>query len=260
MGYNILSLILEAKKKRIEILKKNREGITSLLKRAPKIRSFGEAIRRENKISIIAEIKQASPSAGVLRKDFSYLDLAKNLQKAGACALSVLTEEEFFLGKASFIEGIRKNTNIPILRKDFIMDEIQVLESRALGSDAILLIMRILDEGKFKNLYQIAKELGMDVVAEVHTEKELKKVLKMPVDIIGINNRNLSTLKIDADRTKKLVPFIPPEITTVGMSGISSLKDVLLLKGLGINAVLVGEALMKEEDAGAKLRELNIDG
>ena len=260
MSYNILSLILESKKKRISLLKKNKEAILSLLKKAPPVRSFKAAIKREGKISIIGEIKQASPSRGLLRKDFSLEDLAKKMKKGGAKALSILTEEDFLLGKGVYIEKVRKEVDLPILRKDFILDEIQVLESRALGADAILLIMRILDESKFKRLYELAKDLGMEVLVEVHTEKELRKALKFSCEIIGINNRNLNTLGVDLERTKKLAPFIPQGIVSISESGISTLKDILLLKGLGIDAVLVGEALMKEEDVEAKLRELNIDG
>lgn len=258
-GHNIFSLILEAKKKRVEVLKKNREGILSLLKKSPRVRSFKEAIRRENKISVIAEIKQASPSRGIIREDFDPVSLAKRLEKSGARALSVLTEENFFLGRPEFIEMIRQAVNIPILRKDFIMDEIQVYEARALGADAILLIMKVIDERKFGELYGLAKKLGMDVLAEVHTEKELKKVLKYPADIIGINNRNLQTLKVDIKKTNRLSPFIPPNAVTVSESGISSLKDMLFLKGLGVNAVLVGEAIMKHDDIESKLKEFNID-
>lgn len=260
MSYNILSLILEAKKKKIEMLKKNKEGIISLLKKAPRVRPLKEAINRENKISIIAEIKQASPSAGIIRKDFSPLVLAKKLERAGTQALSVLTEEEFFLGRGSYIEEIRKGVGIPILRKDFIIDEVQVLESRALGADAILLLMRILDENRLEKLYRTAKDLGMEVLVEIHTEKELRKALKFSVEIIGINNRNLNTLKVDTNRAKKLVPFIPKEVVTVSESGVTSLKDILVLKGLGVNAVLIGEAIMREADVEKKLRELNIDG
>ncbi len=260
MNYNILSLILESKKKRIELLKKNKEAILALAKKAPRPRSFKDAIKREGKISIIAEIKQASPSSGLIRKEFSPVDLAKKLERAGARALSILTEEDFFLGKGTYIEEIREKVELPILRKDFILDEIQILESRALGADAILLIMRILDEKKLERLYNFSKELGMDVLVEVHTEKELRKVLKISCDIIGINNRNLHTLKVDLANTKKLAPFIPKDIISVSESGISSLKDMLLLKGLGIDAALIGEAIMREENVESKFKELNIDG
>ena len=258
--HKILSLIIETKKKRIEVLKKNREGFLSLIKKAPAPISFKKAIKREGKISLIAEIKQASPSAGILCKDFNHIELAKKIEKMKASAISVITEEDFFLGKINYIEEIKKISNLPIIRKDFILDEVQVLESRAVGADAILLIMGILDEKKLEYLYNLSKKLGMDVLVEVHTEKELKKVLKFGADIIGINNRNLHTFQVNLERSKNLVPFIPEGVVRVSESGISSLKEVLLLKGLGIDAVLVGSSFMTSEDIEGKLKELNIDG
>ena len=258
--HKVLSLILDAKKERVKVLKKNRQAFLSLIKKTPHPISFKNAIKREGKISLIAEIKQASPSAGVLRKGFSHLDLAKTFKKLKASAISVVTEEDFFLGKINYIEDIKKRVNLPVLRKDFILDEAQVLESRAVGADAILLIMGILDEEKIKDLYRTAKDLGMDVLVEVHTEKELKKVLKMGVDIIGVNSRNLHTFQVNFERTKKLLPFIPEDIVKVSESGIETLKDVLLLKGLGANAVLIGEALMKANNLEEKIKERNIDG
>ena len=258
--HNALSLILEAKKERVKILRKNRQAFLSLIKKAPPPISFKNAINREGKVSLIAEIKQASPSAGVLRKGFSHLDLAKTFKRLKASAISVVTEEDFFLGKVNYIEDIKKRVNLPILRKDFILDEVQVLESRAVGADAILLIMGVLDEEKVKNLYGVVKNLGMDVLVEVHTEKELKKALKIGVDIIGINSRNLHTFQVNLERTKKLLPFIPEDVVKVSESGIQTLKDVLLLKGLGANAVLIGEALMKANNLEEKIKELNIDG
>ena len=260
MNYNILPLIIESKKKKIALLKDNKKGILSLLKKAPKVRSFKDAINHEGKVSLITELKQASPSKGVIRKVFSPCELAGRMASGGAKALSILTEEEFFLGKSHYIEEVREEVDLPILRKDFILDESQVMESRALGADAILLIIRILDEKKFAELHACARELGMDVLVEVHTEKELRKVLKYPVEIIGINNRNLQTLKVDLATTKKIAPFVPKNIVTVSESGISSQKDMLVLKGLGINAVLVGAALMRNDDLESKMKELNIDG
>ncbi len=257
--HKTLSLIIETKKKRIEVLKKNREGFLSLIKKAPVPISFKKAIKREGKMSLIAEIKQASPSAGILRKDFNPIELAKQFERMKVNAISVITEEDFFLGKINYIEEIKKTINLPVLRKDFVLDEVQVLESRAVGADAILLIMGILDEKKLKYLYNLSRELGMDVLVEVHTEKELKKVLKFGVDIIGINNRNLHTFQINLERSKNLVPFIPEGVVRVSESGISSFKEVLLLKGLGIDAVLVGSTFMTAEDIEGKLRELNID-
>jgi len=257
--HKTLSLILEAKKKRVKVLRKNREAFLSLIKKSHPTISLKKAIKRENKISFIAEIKQASPSAGILRKDFSALDLAKLFKKGGVHAISVLTEEDFFLGKINYIEEIRKEIDLPILRKDFIIDEVQVLESRAVGADAILLILAILEEAKAKELYKFSKSLGMDVLIEVHSEKELKKALNMGVDIIGINSRNLHTFEVNNERQRKLIPFIPEGIIKVSESGIKTLKDMLLLKGLGADAVLIGEALMVADNIEAKLKELNID-
>ncbi len=254
-----MPLIIESKKKKIAILKKNKQGILSLLKKAPKVRSFKNAITQEGKISIISELKQASPSKGVIRKVFSPCELAQRMEQAGVRALSILTEEEFFLGKCNYIEDVRKEVDIPVLRKDFILDETQVMESRALGADAILLIIRILDEKKFASLYACARDLGMDVLVEVHSEKELRKVLKVPVEIIGVNNRNLQTLKVDFATTKKIAPFIPKNIVRVCESGISSRKEMLVLKGLDINAVLIGEAIVGNDDLEAKIKELDID-
>jgi len=258
--HKVLSLILEARKKRNEVLRKNSEAFTSLIKKAPAPLSFRKAIKREGKISIIGEIKQASPSAGILRQDFSPVDIAKIYKKNNVHAISVVTEEDFFLGKINYIENIKREISIPILRKDFILDKVQILESRAVGADAILLIVGILSEEKLHSLYRAAKELGMDVLVEVHSEKELKRALAIEgVDIIGVNNRNLHTFRVNIQRTSKLVPFIPEHVVRVSESGISCLKDVLLLKGLGIDAVLVGECLMRAESIAEKFRELNID-
>lgn len=257
--HKVLSLILETKKKRVEILKKNHEGINSLLKKAPPIVSFKDAINRKGKLSLIAEIKQASPSCGILRKDFSVMEIAKVYEELKVNAVSVLTEEEFFLGKVNYIEDIKKEISLPVLRKDFIIDEIEILESRAVGADAILLIMRILTEEQFSRLYNLSKEMGMDVMVEVHSEKELRKVLKHGVDIIGINNRNLSTFEVDLAVTQKLIPFIPEDIIKVSESGIRNFKDVLLLKGLTVDAVLIGEEIMKAQDIREKIKELHID-
>ena len=258
--HNILSLIIKAKKNKLPVLKKNREGFLSLIKKSPKPRSFKEAVNISGKISLIGEVKQASPSAGILRKEFDYLQMLKTFKENGIKAVSILTEEEFFLGKLAYITEAKKVIDLPILRKDFILDEIHVLESRAAGADAILLIASILEEEKLQRCYNLAKELGMDVIVEIHTQKDLKKALKVEADIIGINNRNLHTLKVDINNTQKLVPFIPKNRVIISESGINIFKDVLWLKGLEVNAVLIGESLMKAEDIKEKIKELNVDG
>ncbi len=257
--HKVLSLIIESKKKRIEVLKKNVKALESLAKNASEPNSFKEAIKRKNKISLIAEMKQASPSKGILRKDFSPTKLAKIFDQCKVNAISVITEEDFFLGKNSYIEEVKRETTTPVLKKDFILDQVQILEARAIGADAILLIMSILDFEKAKDLYEFAKELGLDVLTEVNTEKELRRALKIGVDIIGINNRNLHTLKIDINRSRKLLPFIPDGVVQVSESGINCLKDVLVLKGLGVDAMLVGHAFMEAANIENKIKELHID-
>ena len=231
----------------------------SLLKKAPPVKDFKKAIMREGKLSFIAEIKQASPSSGILRKDFNPAAIAKIFEANSVQAISVLTEEEFFLGKLNHIEEVKKAVSLPVLRKDFIIDEMQVYESRAAGADAVLLIMAILTPEKFKLLFELARKLGMRALVEVHTEKELRKALSYGAELIGINNRNLHTFEVDLKTTEKLVPFIPSNVVKISESGINELKDILLLKGLGVDAVLVGTCLMKATDIAAKLKELNID-
>lgn len=256
---NILALILESRRKRIQILQSSRDAFEALIKNAPSPLGFRKALRRPGKISLIGEIKQASPSLGVIRQEFDPIEIAKTYEQLKVNALSVLTEEEFFLGKVGYIEAIKREVKLPVLRKDFILDEIQVLESRAVGADAVLLIMRILSEDKFAQLYNKAKDLGMDVLVEVYSSKELNKVLKYGVDLVGINNRNLSTLKIDLARTERFIPFIPADVVKVSESGIASAKDMMLLKGLGVDAVLVGSAFMQADNLKEKIKELNID-
>jgi indole-3-glycerol phosphate synthase len=256
---NILSLILESRRKKVQMLKGGRLGLEAMIKKAPAPLDFKKALRRPGKISLIGEIKQASPSGGILRQDFDPARIAGIYERAQVAAISVLTEEEFFLGKLHYIEKVKQQVKLPVLRKDFIIDEIQILESRAAGADAVLLILRILDELKFRKLYAKARDLGMDVLVEAHSEKELRLALKCKAEIVGINNRNLSTLKVDIDRTSRLVPFMPDDVVKVSESGVTSVKDMLVLKGLGVDAALVGASIMKAPDMEAKVRELNID-
>jgi indole-3-glycerol phosphate synthase len=257
--HNVLSLIVEAEKKKIEILKRNRKALEGFVKKAPSPLLFKEAIKREGKISLIGEIKQASPSAGLLRKDFSHIEIAKIFKRSKVNAISVVTEGEFFLGKINYIEDIKKEIDLPILRKDFILDEIQILESRVVGADAILLIARILSIEQLNRLYSFSRELGMQVLVEVHTGKELRTALKIGAEIIGINNRNLNSLKTDLIVTQKLIPFVGSGAVKVSESGVNSLKDMLWLKGLGVDAVLVGETLMRADNIEEKIKELHID-
>lgn len=253
--HKTLSLILEATKKRVEILKKTDKEIYSLVKQAPKPLSLSKKLRKDKELSIIAEIKQASPSAGVLRQDFNHLNILKEYEKTDISALSVVTEEEFFLGKLRYLKEVKEKTSLPVLRKDFIIDESQVYQSRALGADAILLIVGIVKPDKMKSIYNLARDIGMEVVVEIHTLKELKEVLKLSPEIIGINNRDLHTFNVDLNTTLKLAPLVSEDKIIISESGMKCLKDLLLIKGAGIDAVLIGEALVKGKDISSKLNE-----
>ena len=256
--HKVLSQILESKKKRMDILNKNREGILSLAGKA----SAPLILKKRSSIMealICAEIKQASPSTGILRKDFDPVAIAKEYEACAVDAISIVTEEEFFMGKLNYIEEVKKAVDLPVLRKDFILEEIQVYESRAAGADAVLLIMGILTAEKFKALYELCRSLGMHALVEVHTEKELRKALSIGVEIVGINNRNLQTLEVDLETTQRLVSFLPQDVVKVSESGVDSLKDMLWLKGLQVDAVLVGSSLMRAANITEKIKELRLN-
>ncbi len=232
------------------------EDLKAKLSGLPATRPFKEAISKPRQISLIAEIKQSSPSKGVIRQDFNLADIARAYQEAGAQALSVLTEEDFFNGSPAYINEVKAIFNGPVLRKDFILESYQVYESRYLGADAILLIADLLTKDKLVEFMRIADELGLDYLVEVHDEKELKKVLNLKVPIIGINNRNLRTLEVDFKTTEKLFTLIPKDKIVVVESGIKNSQDVLFLKILGASAVLVGTAFMESADIKSKVDEV----
>lgn len=237
------------KNKRIEIKKaKLKHPLPDLIKKINRLgspRDFKKAIRKKNKLCIIAEIKKASPSAGIIRRDFNPVKLALSLAASGADALSVLTDKKFFQGDISYIKDIRLRVRLPILRKDFIFDEYQVYESRAYGADAILLITRILPLDKLRKLYSLAGRLGLSCLVEVHTHSDLKKALKIRPKIIGINNRNLANLKANLAITFDLKSKVPAGKVVVSESGIKNSKDIALLKANSVDALLIGEAFMK---------------
>lgn len=218
-------------------------------------RDFKTAITRDRSIRLIAEIKHASPLKGIIRKEFDPVALTLAYQSHEACAISVLTDKNFD-GKLEHLRMVRQASSIPILRKDFIIDPYQVYESRLNGADAILLIAAILDPDKINTFILLAKELGMTPVVEVHTEQELEMVLGTEAQIIGINNRNLYTFAVDLRTTLRLKPLIPPSRLVVSESGINSREDILLLEDKGIDAVLIGEAILRSLDVGSKIDEL----
>ncbi len=206
--------------------------------------------------TIIAEVKKASPSKGVIREHFDPVAIARDYEKHGAAAISVLTESRFFQGSAEYLTAIKKHVTIPVLRKDFLFDVYHIYEARALGADALLLIAAILEKNKLRELLHLTRELGMDALVEVHSREELNMVLAIGARIIGINNRDLNTFKTDIETTADLIRNIPDDRIVVSESGIASRDDILMLRSAGVDAFLIGESLMRQESPGEKLAEL----
>jgi indole-3-glycerol phosphate synthase len=219
-------------------------------------RGFEKALADGKGIRLIAEVKKASPSKGVIREDFDPVDIAKTYARSGAHCLSVLTEKQYFQGKLEYLGDIRKAVGLPLLRKDFIIDEYQIVESRAAGADAVLLIAACLERRQIEDLSNIAKEAGLDVLVESHTYKELDRALLAGASLVGINNRDLQSFSVTLQTTVDLLKDIPQDRTVVSESGIMTREDVLRLQQAGVDAVLVGESLLREKNIGKKVKEL----
>ncbi len=218
-------------------------------------RDFRQAIR-ETGISLIAEIKRASPSKGVLFEDMDPVELAGLYEQTGARAISVLTDEEFFKGSLHDLTSVRQDVSVPCLRKDFIIDEYQLYEARVAQADAVLLIARILSDAQLKDYLDTARGLSMHALVETHDEKEIERSLKAGAHIIGINNRDLATFNVDIKTTLELKKHVPGGYALVSESGIHNRDDVRMLEDGGVDAVLVGEALVTSKNIGGKIREL----
>lgn len=259
---DILERIVTQKKQTLReqkdrsLITKIKQGIANL----PLTHNFCQAISIPGKINLIAEIKKISPSAGRLVSSFNLERIARDYQDAGAVAISVLTEEKYFLGKVTYLEEVKKVVNLPVLRKDFIFDSYQVYESRYFGADAFLLIAAILTEKEVEEFICLGHSLGMDALVEVHDEEELNRVLDTSAKIIGINNRNLRDLTVDLNITLRLRKKIPKDKIIVSESGIKTKEDVELLKSASINAVLIGQTLMQSENIKEKVKELGLAG
>jgi indole-3-glycerol phosphate synthase len=219
-------------------------------------RSFRRALAHPGKLLLIAELKRKSPSRGMLRERFDPVSLAQTLQDAGASALSVLTDESYFGGHLDFLRDVKQFTEVPVLRKDFIVDPYQVYESAVYEADAILLIVRILTEELLVPCMQAADKLGIEPLVEVHSEQELKVALSIGAHVIGINHRDLHTFQLDPHLSEKLLPHIPAGKIIVAESGVQTAQDVKRMKQLGVHAVLIGEALMTAPDPAAKINAL----
>ena len=254
----ILSRIIEEKRREVEESKRQKplEALAKEVKGICVKSSFKKNISRPHHINLIAEIKKASPSKGILRGDFNPVKIGITYQAGGASAISILTDERFFEGHIEYITKVKESVSIPILRKDFIIDEYQVYESVAAGADAILLIAELLSTNEMSGLYDLATSLGLDVLMEAHTEEDIEKALAAGGGIIGINNRDLHNFKVDLSVTQKLIRLIPQNKIKVSESGIRTYEDVMFLRSLGVNAVLIGEAFMEAGDIAAKMREI----
>lgn len=259
MNGNFLDEIISHKKKElIEAKKKYSAGeLRKRINNSPPLRDIESALTSPSTpIRIIAEVKKASPSKGIIREDFDPVEIAKTYEANGAAAISVLTEENFFHGSLDYLKKIREVTAIPLLCKDFIFEEYQVYQSRVFGADAFLLIAAILDDSKLKELLKTGRGLGMQAVVEVHNLEELKRVLQTDAEIIGINNRDLKTFKTDISTTERLIKEVPQDKIVVSESGINTAEDISRLRGWGAHAFLIGESLMRERDIAKKLAEL----
>ena len=216
---------------------------------------FEQALRKEG-LSYICECKKASPSKGLIDEDFNYLQIAKEYEKVGARAISVLTEPEFFLGSDQYLQEIAQEVKIPCLRKDFVVDEYMIYQAKLLGAQAILLIVSLLDTQTLKQYLDLATSLGLSCLVEAHDEAEIKQAIEVGAKIIGVNNRNLRNFQVNVENTLNLRQAIPKEILMVAESGIQNRSDIALLEKAQIDAVLIGETLMKASDRQAKIREL----
>ena len=256
----ILDQICENKEREVKVLfqKQSVRDLEQTIKNNnfPK-RDFAGALRKEE-VSLIAEIKRSSPSnkGAAFRKDFNVAEIAGIYEQNGVSAISVITDEKFFMGKLDYLSQVRQNSNLPILRKDFIIDPLQVYESKASHADAILLIVAILEKEQLKNLYDLACELDMDCLVEAHNEIEIEHALEINPKTIGINNRNLKTMEMNIKNFSGLAESIPNNIIKIAESGIYTHDDVMEMKNAGADAVLVGTSLIKADDIGQAVNEL----
>ncbi len=232
------------------------ETLKERCREIPEAGKFSKSIKRNNGIKLIAEVKKASPSAGIIREDFGYVNIAMEYEACGASAISVLTDKKFFMGDLKYLTEIKETTNIPVLRKDFIVDSYQIYEAKAAGADSILLIARLLTKDQIDSFLSLSHNLGMECLVEIHDNNELKNVLETRATIIGVNNRNLDTFETNLETTLRLCPHIPKEKIMVSESGIKTRNDVLKLEEAGVDAILIGETLMRSNDIYLKIKEL----
>lgn len=258
---DILERILQRKQEEVAERRRqlSQDELIDRVDAAPALRGFASAIQQWLKLSpaaVIAEIKKASPSKGLLRADFQPAAIARSYEQGGATCLSVLTDHDFFQGHEDYLRQAREACHLPVLRKDFIIDPYQVYEARVMGADCILLIVAALDDTRLADLARLAGELGMDVLVEVHDQVELQRALPLPTPLIGINNRNLRTFETSLQVTLDLLDQIPDDRIVITESGIHEVADVRLMQEHGVHGFLVGETFMRAADPGAALQRL----
>ena len=255
---SILSQILADKRNEVDCARRRvpLEGLRERAQSGPPIRSFSQALRSAERPGLIAEVKKASPSKGIICEDFDPIAIAKIYSENGADCLSVLTDEPYFQGHLSYLAAIRQTVDKPLLRKDFILDEYQIVEARAAGADAILLIAAALQDDALGQLLQATHAWNMEAIVEVHDEDDIAEAERFGARLIGVNNRDLHTFRTTVQTTIDLLPSIPPECLVISESGINTRVDVEKLRDAGVHAILVGESLRREPDIAANMHEL----
>lgn len=255
---NVLDTILDRKRREIAAAQRLRPAtrLREQLADAPPVRDFAAALRSASGMALIAEVKKASPSAGLIREDFDPVAIAGIYERHGAACISVLTDEPFFQGHLDHLQAVRRAVSVPVLRKDFILDRYQVLEARVAGADCILLIAECLTDSQLNDLNADAADLGLQALIEFYEPENLDRVLALEPPLVGINNRNLRTFQTDLNHVIQLADRVPASCLLVSESGVRSRDDVLRLQEAGIRAVLVGETLLRAQDVSAKMDEL----
>lgn len=260
MTEDILKILADSTKERIEF-QKRQISLKEMKHKAQYAKSRSSFLKtlNEQKMSCICEVKKASPSKGLIARDFPYLKIAKEYEEAGASAISVLTEPKYFFGNDKFLAEISEEVRVPVLRKDFTIDEYMIYQAKVLGASAVLLIVSLLDEAELKSYRQLSESLGMDALVETHSKAEIDVALKSGAKIIGVNNRNLKNFDVDQAKSTVLRKFVPAEVIFVSESGIKTSADVKKLKDYNVDAVLIGETVMKSRDKKAALKELGFE-
>jgi indole-3-glycerol phosphate synthase len=257
----VLDRIVAAKRREVEQAKERlaEAELQQRAREAPEVRDFVAALREGSAVSLIAEVKKASPSAGVLRDPFDPVEIARIYEGHGARAISVLTDAPFFQGSLDDLRAVRAAVSLPVLRKDFLIEPYQVFEARAAGADAVLLIAEVLEDSALAQLLTLTRELGMEALVELYEPQNLPRVVEAGAAVVGINNRDLRSFTTNLEHTLALRDQVPPDRVVVSESGIHSRSDVVRLEQAGVDAILVGEALMRSDDIGASIRRLLCD-